>query len=141
MTKQEEIAQFLDAHCTLPRVSHPFVPSGYPRYAGRWDGFGPLGPRPTVEQLAQALLAKPEFLALRLGGFLGTPEGRVIAEGVELVSPPFYATDAKLLVDGLTYAAELQARGNRNAGLVALGAVGVVGALIFGMGRGGAQAA
>ena len=139
MTKQEEIARFLDTHCSLPRVVSPLHLAGLPRHAGRWHQVAPV--RPSVEELAEQLLAKPEFLALRLGGFLGTPEGRVIAEGVELVSPPFYAADAKLLVDGLTYAAELQAQGNRRAGLVALGTVGVVGALLFGFGRGGAQAA
>jgi hypothetical protein len=140
MTKQEEIAQFLDTHCDLPRVTNSFIPPGYPRHMGLWHRV-PLAARPSVEELAQQLLAKPEFVALRLGGFLGTPEWRVIAEGVELVSPPFYAADAKLLVDGLTYAAQLQAQGNRRAGLVAIGTVGVFGALLFGLGRGGAQAA
>lgn len=140
MTKQEEIAQFLETYCDLPRVANTFIPPGYPRHSGRWHQRTPIEQRPSVEELAEQLLATPEFLALRLGGFLGTQEGRVIAEGVELVTPPFYAADVKLLVDGLTYAAELQSRGNRNAGLFALGTVGVV-ALLFGMGRGGAQAA
>lgn len=140
MTKQEEIAQFLDAYCTLPRMQFPHLVQGYPRHRGFGNTYGYQQQRPTVEALVEEFLAMPEFLALRLGTFLGTPEGRVIAEGVKLVTPPFYEPDVELLITGLTYAAELQAKHDRKAGLVALGTVGIFGALIFGLGR-GAEAA
>ena len=141
MTKQEEIARFLDAHCALPRMVLPYNVHGYPRHRAAGYGHPYHQQRPTVEDLAEELLAEPEFLALRLGSLLGTPQGHVIAEGVKLVTPPFYEADVELLVAGLTYAAELQAKGNQRAGLVALGVVGVFTALLFGFGRGGAQAA
>jgi len=141
MTKQEAIAQFLNNHCTLLRMSFPYSMQSYPRNRGLVYGYPHQPQGATIESLAEEFLAMPEFLALRLGGFLGTPQGHVIAEGVRLVTPPFYEPDVELLIGGLTYAAELQAKGDQKAGLVALGVIGGVALLAAGLGPRSAKAA
>lgn len=125
MTKQEEIAAFIDRHITLRRargvdprwLSTPARRHGQPE-------------RPTAEQLGNELLAIAEFRALQLGGWLGTTDGQVIAEAVEMVSPPLYAEDVDLLVQALIYASQLQQRESQTvAGKVALGAIAVAAVL------------
>jgi hypothetical protein len=61
----------------------------------------------TVEALANALLADPDFM--RLGTWLGTPQGHVIAATVEHSLPYPYHQYSELFVLALTRAAELQA--------------------------------
>ena len=69
-----------------------------------------------------------EFKALQLGTWLGTTDGKVIAQAVESVTPPFYRTDVELLVAALQHAATLQQQeGQQAAGRFALGAIGVAG--------------
>jgi hypothetical protein len=92
-----------------------------------------------VEELAQELLADGEFQALRLGGWLGTPETELFARAVEMASPPFYRADVELLVAALRLAAKLQQRDARLAGRVAIGAIALVVLLGF-AGSGGAKA-
>src|SRR5438105_4040675 len=123
MTRQEEIARFLDTHCPLPRMAWPHSLQSYPRNRGLvyWPSHSPSGC--TVESLGDHFLAIPEFEALRLGGFFNTVEGHVIAEAIELVTPPFYRQDVQLLIDALTYAADQQQQGNQRAGLIAVGAI------------------
>lgn len=118
MTKQEQIAAFLDRHVTLPRMVGPYGEAYvYPDVA--W-------PRPTVEQVANKLLAIGEFRALQLGSWLGTTDGELIAQAVEMVSPPFYRQDVELLVAALQHAAGLQSQeGQEAAGRFALTAIGV----------------
>jgi hypothetical protein len=126
MTKQEKLAAFLDAQIAFPRVTGPYWhASAYPyRYLAQQ--------RPTAEQLAEELLGFAEFRALQLGTWLGTADGQVIAEAVEMLAPPLYREDAELLVAALNYAAELQWReGQKIAGRVALGAIGA--ALLVGV--------
>ena len=80
-----------------------------------------VGPRPTTEEIANDLLAGAEAEALDIGAWLTTPDGALIAEGVSLVIPPYYAEDFTLLVDGLKLAAKMQRRiGQRRAGAFAL---------------------
>lgn len=124
MTKEQEIAAFLDSHLSWPRVTGRFgaldeeVPWMVPAYLQR------PAERPSVEELAQQLLGIAEFRALQLGTWLGTTDGTVIAEAVELVVPSFYAADVELLVAALQEAASLQQQeGQRAAGQYAFAAL------------------
>jgi hypothetical protein len=119
MDLQQRIAQILDAHITWERDTS----GGYPYPWERGHGYPPR-PRPSAEELGRELLGIAEFEALRLGTWLGTTDGRVFTEAVELVTPPFYGHDVELLVAALRYAAEIQhQRGQRVAGGIALTAV------------------
>jgi hypothetical protein len=125
MTKQEEIAHFLNNHITLPRCTYwntpVYVhPVAYPAYQ----------PRPSTEQLAREFLQMTEYQALQLGNWLGTTQGEVIAEAITLVLPPFYAADAQLLIDALKLAAQLQHQdGLRTAGHIVIGVAGIATAI------------
>jgi len=126
VTKQEKLAAFLDAQIAFPRMTGLYWhASPYPyRHLAQQ--------RPTAEQLAEELLGFAEIRALQLGTWLGTTDGQVIAEAVEMLTPPLYREDAELLVAALNYAAELQWReGQKIAGRVALGAIGA--ALLVGV--------
>jgi hypothetical protein len=131
MTKQEQIADFLNKWIAFPRVAS--------RYAG-WDGLQPWPSyygRPTAEQVAGELLGIVEFQALELGSWLGTTDGRVITEAVEMVMPPFFRADVALLVEALKLAASLQQqKGQQVAGAVALGAL-AVGLIVIGVAASG----
>jgi len=146
MTRQEQIAAFLDRHITLPRAPIPYGPWGvaYP-WAQSCRYPYVLTPRPTVEQAAHELLGLAEFRALQLGTWLGTTDGKVIAEAVETVTPPFYRQDVELLVAALQHAVALQQQeGQQAAGRYALGALGVAGVValaIAASGSGSGQAA
>lgn len=132
MTKQEQIATFLNQHINLPRVTSPY-------WAHQRHYL--MQPRPSAEQVAQELLQIAEFRALRLGTWLGTVDGQVITEAVEMVVPPFYRQDIELLVAALQLAAQLQqTEGHNKAGKLALGAIGIA-ALIGIAGSGAGRAA
>ena len=146
MAKQDQIAAFLDKHIALPRVPTSYGPWGaaYP-WAPTYHHPYFLGPRPTVEQAGQELLGIAEFRALQLGTWLGTTDGKVLAETVESVTPPFYREDVDLLVAALQHAAALQQReGQQAAGRFAMGALGVAGVIALAIataGSGTVQAA
>jgi hypothetical protein len=129
MTKQQQIAAFLDQHITLPRMPTSYGPWGdaYPWAQTYHYPYVPT-PRPTAEQVAHELLGIAEFKALQLGTWLGTTDGKIIAQAVESVTPRFYRTDVELLVAALQHAATLQQQeGQQAAGRFALGAIGVAG--------------
>jgi hypothetical protein len=131
MTKQEQIATFLDQHITLPRapVSYGLWGNAYPWAQSYQYPYVPTQ-RPTVEHAARELLGITGFRALQLGRWLGTTDGQIIAQGVESVTPPFYRQDIELLVAALQHAATLQQQeGQQAAGRFALGAIGVAGAV------------
>lgn len=99
-TKQEQIAQFLNERCSFPRCRYRFR---------QWEEWPPIvEERPTAEALAKELLAIAEFRALQLGTWLGTTDGQIITEAVEMVAPPFYRQDIELLVEALKLAAAMQ---------------------------------
>jgi hypothetical protein len=75
-----------------------------------------FAPRPSALQLAAQLYRESEFLALELGDFLGTDRGKLITEALEMVSPPLYRADERLIVAALTEGAHLQAQGKRVGG-------------------------
>lgn len=127
MTKKEQIAAFLDDNIKFERVP---VPNGLWGTTSPWaqNYYYPpfFGSRPTEEQLAREWLGLAEFRALQLGTWLGTTDGRVIAEAVESVTPPFYRQDLELLVAALQQAAVLQQQeGQQAAGRFALRAIGL----------------
>lgn len=135
MNKQEQIAEFLDAHIAWPRVVYGFE---------RWDAEPPCGwpvynpalaVRPSVDELARELLGITEFRALQLGTWLSTTDGQVVAEAVEMVTPPFYSEDVELLVAALQRAAQLQQvegqRAARRNVMIAIGATAIVAPFVF----------
>lgn len=139
MTKQEQIAEFLNTHIVWPRIAYGF---------GLWDAELPWGdpicnpargPRPSVDELARELLGIAEFRALQLGTWFSTTDGQVIAEAVEMVTPPFYSEDVELLVAALQRAAQLQqVEGQQAAGrnaLVAIGVAALVALFVFAIGE------
>jgi hypothetical protein len=91
---------------------------------------------PPLEQFRRELLEDAEFRALKLGSWLGTTDGKLIAEAVSMVIPPAYTPAYELAVKGLTLAARDQAaEGRKTAGAVALGAVLAGGALALAAGE------
>lgn len=127
MNQQELITEFLDEHINLPRAPTVYVPTaGTPRWLQTYHYPNVVPARPTAEQLGSELLEIAEFRALRLGSWLGTTNGQVIAKAVEAVTPPFYRQDVELLVAALQHAAALQQKeGQEAAGRYALGAIGI----------------
>jgi len=92
---------------------------------------------PPLEQFRRELLEDAEFRALKLGSWLGTTDGKLIAEAVSMVIPPAYGPAYELAVKGLTLATQDQAaEGRKTAGVVALGAVLAGGALALAAGDG-----
>lgn len=124
MPEAQDIAAFLDAHVTWERRNpweseHAWM-LNHPYRRGQV--------RPTPEALAKEWLGIAEFQALRLGTWLGTTDGEVFTQAVEMVLPGFFRTDAELLVAALKHAAKLQhERGQAVAGRLALGSVVVAG--------------
>lgn len=105
--QQHQIARYIAQHPVFaPYLAHPqemgqhVIPARFFRNL------------PTAEELAGQLLADSEFQALKLGGWLGTTEGKVIAEAVSLVIPPAYGPVFNLAVDALTIAAKEQFKGH-----------------------------
>ncbi len=73
--------------------------------------------QPPVKKLVEFFLNDAEFQALKLGTFLGTPDGKLLTAAVESVMPPFYAADVNLIVDALATAARAQTHIARVSGL------------------------
>jgi len=74
--------------------------------------------------LAQTLLADAEFKALRLADLSQTQQGQLIIEAVEMLTPPLYRQDERLIAAALSEAVTLQRQGQvAQARGVALAAV------------------
>ena len=133
--KQRQIAEYVAHHRLLSRYTET------PSMLGLHVWPSPLYQScPTVEQFAQELLKDSEFRALQLGNWLRTPEGEAISQAVSIVIPEAYGPAFNLAVDGLTLAAELQAKeGRQKAEGVAL-AVGVCVVLVLVIGAAGGGA-
>lgn len=130
MAGQEEITEFLKV----------FI-RAWPRDP-MWNyGPFPFRPRPamayqtTANEVAQELLAMAEFRALRLGSWLSTPDGELIAAAVEQLTPPPYRMDIDLLIDALQIAARSQQRAEREKAL-GIGVVSAIGAVLVSAARG-----
>jgi hypothetical protein len=90
-------------------------------------------PYPSVQELADELLADSEFQALRLATWLRSPDGEFIAEAVALVIPPAYRSEFDLAVEALQLAAAMQyekGAPQRQAGAFALAIVSIFGITI-----------
>ena len=102
MSKQEQITDFVNRYFTnLPRHHKPLL-FGAERYSG-WNQN-----RPKATDLARDLLSCGEFRELQLGTWLGTTDGEIITQAVEMVVPAFYAEDVVLIVEALKLAAAAQ---------------------------------
>lgn len=130
--KQRQIAEYVARHRLLSRYTET------PSMLGPHVWPSPLyQDLPSVEQFAQELLKDSEFRALQLGNWLRTPEGEVISQAVGMVIPEAYGPAFNLAVDGLTLAAELQAKeGRQTAEGIAL-AVGACVVLVLVIGAAG----
>jgi hypothetical protein len=97
----EQIAGYVREHPTFA----PYAPQpAYP--AGIWRG-GPQPPQTALE-LADELVEDVGFRTLELGGFLRTPDGELIASGVEMALPTADRRVVSLAVDALKLAADQQ---------------------------------
>jgi hypothetical protein len=103
------------------------------------QGFPPYFRSPSMvsaysaQQIAEVLFADAEFRALKLGTFLNTPDGRVLAAAVGALTPPPYREDISLLVDALQLAAKMQHEAARETfvkGVVVALGVGALAAAI-----------
>lgn len=116
MYQIQQLAGYLSTRITAwPRDTTP-------RYYPRHDIMS-FGPRPTAAELAEELFRDAEFRALGLGDWLGTDRGQLIAEAIEMVSPPFLRSDERLLQEALALAVAKQPAGKRWAGGLAVGAI------------------
>jgi hypothetical protein len=116
----EVLAEYLDRSFApwRRRMTQPYPWIQIDEYLNPWDR------RPSTEELRDWFVADGEFQALRLGRWLGTPQGELIAAALEQVSPPFLREDEKLLADGLNLAVQMQSAGKQQeAGKVALSVV------------------
>lgn len=132
LTKQQQLAEFLNRTVLWSRA--PIRYGGLPLLSA-YDHLY-VQPRPTAEEIARQWIELEEFRALKLGTWLNTPEGELVAQAVEMVLPPFYKQDAQLLVAALRLAADMQQRQQRFAGGLALGAVAVLAVLALTGGEG-----
>lgn len=101
MDRATAIARYIATH----PVFAPYLPRpGYP--GGIWRPSS----RPTLSaaEIAEGMTEDVGFQALRLGGFLKTPDGNLIAEGVGLALPSADRAIFNLAVEALTLAANDQ---------------------------------
>lgn len=106
MTKQDQIANFLNQHVTtFPRC---YGPRRYSLGRDMWNRQRPLAP-----SIAKEFLGITEFRTLQLGTWLGTTDGEIITQAVEIVVPMFYAEDVALIVEALKLASAMQLQEGR----------------------------
>jgi hypothetical protein len=117
VVQQERLAAYLRQ--SLPQLAalEP-TPPGYPETSWRLR---------SPDEIATDLIDDAEFRALGLGSWLGTAEGKAIANVVLAVLPPHYRLEAQLLFDALILASKLQQKlGRRTAGGIALISVAII---------------
>jgi hypothetical protein len=115
-----QIARYVAEH----RAFAPYAPRyGYP--PGVW--LRGSCPAQSAAELAEAMVEDVGFQALQLGGFLMTPDGELIAEGVRLALPHTDRVVFDLAVESLALAAQKQATVSRRQ----VGAAILVGFLLL----------
>lgn len=125
MASREEIAQFLEE----------FI-QDWPRDPTWNAGPFPFRPQPamayqiTSQELADRMFEAVGFRALRLGSWLNTPDGELMASAIELLTPPPYSVDVELLLDALKIAATKQRTAEREKA-VGIGVVAAIGAVLL----------
>lgn len=123
MSNQEQISDFVNRYFTgLPRCYGP------PRFSlAQQRGWNQC--RPLAKDVAKEFLGCAEFRALQLGTWLGTTDGEIITQAVEMVVPMFYAEDVALIVEALKLAAATQQQEGRQKALagaaVTFAAIGI----------------
>jgi hypothetical protein len=130
-TPQERITAYLEGFTR----DWPRDPYGYAGYAASNYGYytpPTIASTYTAEQVAGALLADAEYRALKLGTWLNTPDGELVAAAVEALIPPPYREDIELLVTALQLAAQRQQEEARQK--IALGLLGGGAALALAIG-------
>lgn len=124
MNKHQQIVEYLADH----PVFGPYV-HGDPAIDPLIWPYTPPPVLPNIEDVVGDMVADTRFRALRLGSWLGTTDGQIIAEAVGYAIPPQYAAAYQLAVEGLTLGAEIQqTEGRQTAGAFAL--VVVIAALL-----------
>lgn len=131
-TKQAALEDYLR---TLPEVGEIVLAL----QAGEWLwAYDPrLNLRLAPQEFARRLVNDSAFQLLRLGTWMGTPDGTLITQAVATVVPPVYRPPYDLLVQGLTEAAALQARAGRRAAGKAAVLVTVAAAAVWTIARAG----
>jgi hypothetical protein len=94
--------------------------SQWPRHMYHWVMGPAMADHYTSAQIANELLADAEFRALKLGTWLSTPDGEIIATAVTALTPPPYKQDIDLLIEALKLAAQEQQREAREKIFVGL---------------------
>lgn len=106
---QEQLIDFLRSYVRdWPREGP--VRFGVPLPASKADQFTP-------EQIAEDLLSRAEFRAIKFGTWLTTPETRLVLTAVEVLAPPLISRDVQLLVAALKLAIKME-RARRSKELV-----------------------
>ncbi len=106
MSSPEQLSDFVARRISVGRVQPGALYFYTPFYLVRQ-------PLPTREELARSLLADAEFQSLKLGNWLTSPSGEVIAQIVAEVVPSTLEPEFELIVDGLKLAADLQKTNGR----------------------------
>ena len=137
MATPQQVTEFLVEHVVAGWPRQPLYPA-YPAYtlAPQYQQYQPpVADGTSPQQLAEYLLASAEFRALRLGTWLQSPDGQLIAEAVEAISPPPLREDIELLVDALTLAAASQQGQSRARAVLAAIFTSVAAGLAFAAAR------
>ena len=82
--------------------------SDWPRYGRAIPGQRTLASVYSVGDIADALLADPEFRALRIATWLNIPSAELVAAAVAALAPPPFEQDIALLAEALQFAAQRQ---------------------------------
>ncbi len=97
-TPQQQITAYLEKFTEQWPRDHGFAWYGQPTMASAY----------TAGHIADALLADAEFRALRLGTWLNTPSGELLAAAVTALTPAPFNQDLELLIEALQLAAQRQ---------------------------------
>jgi hypothetical protein len=110
--------------------------SQWPRPSWSWIHQPAMASAYTATQIAETLLRDAEFRALRLGTWLSTPDGELVAAAVEALMPAPYRDDAALLSEALQLAAQQQQAEARQKLARGLFGTAVAAAIAYGVSQG-----
>jgi hypothetical protein len=100
---QQRVSDYLDSFTAQwPRYAQSYG------YGWGWNMQPSMASQHTASEIAKALLADAEFRVLKLGTWLNTPDGELLAAAVTALAPPPYQEDAQLLIEALQLAAQQQ---------------------------------
>jgi peptidoglycan/xylan/chitin deacetylase (PgdA/CDA1 family) len=99
----------------------------------QWTRTHPLWYQRTAEDVAAELAADAGFEAVKLAGWMQTPDRALITQIVESVLPYPYNYGADVLADAIRIAA--RQRTERQRGLTLIGGLGLAALVVFLLGR------